>query len=168
MAHFAECRVDNNEVIRTIVIADADVVANGGNNSSEAETWMANTFPNCPVLTAAFEAASESYPNTYWKQGYKGSGRGLYPNIGQTWDASLEIFKEPKRWSDWVLNETSGLHECPIDYPTSNVQGDSAYSPPDWRVSIGTWICKKADEDKMRRWNTSSKSWNSDEDLIDE
>ena len=83
-------------------------------------------------------------------------------------DNEAEIFKEPKRWSDWVLNETSGLHECPIDYPTSNIQGDNAYSPPDWRVSIGTWICKKTDEDKMRRWNTSSKSWNSDEDLIDE
>ena len=42
MAHFAECRVDNNEVIRVIVVSDQDVADNGGKNSTEAEQWVKN------------------------------------------------------------------------------------------------------------------------------
>jgi hypothetical protein len=30
MAYFSEVRTDNNEVIRTIVVADSDVANNGG------------------------------------------------------------------------------------------------------------------------------------------
>ena len=45
MAHFAE--LDNeNKVIRVVVISNEDVEANGGDLSTEAETFVASIVPH--------------------------------------------------------------------------------------------------------------------------
>ena len=46
MAHFAEIRSSDNVILRVVVINDSDVTANGGEYSSESETWVANNIPN--------------------------------------------------------------------------------------------------------------------------
>ena len=44
MAHFAE--LDNNlEVLRVVVISNEDVDANGGDESTQAETFVATIVP---------------------------------------------------------------------------------------------------------------------------
>jgi len=45
MAHFAELNSDN-EVIRVVVISNDDVIANGGDYSSQAETFVSNLIPH--------------------------------------------------------------------------------------------------------------------------
>ena len=45
MAHFAEIRSDDNKVLRVVVINNEDVANNGGEYSSESETWVANNIP---------------------------------------------------------------------------------------------------------------------------
>ena len=62
MAHFAEIQSSDNKILRVVVINDSDVVANGGEYSSEAETWVANNIPNDITLEL------DPYPSTYWKQ----------------------------------------------------------------------------------------------------
>ena len=66
MAHFAEVRTDNNEVIRVIVVGDGDVANHGGNLSAEAESWVASFHPNDIKLME--EEGWSEYPDTYWKQ----------------------------------------------------------------------------------------------------
>ena len=46
MATFAEIRTDNNKVIRIVTVSDDDVAANGGDLSTESETWVSNNIPN--------------------------------------------------------------------------------------------------------------------------
>ena len=62
MAHFAEIRSDDNKVLRVVVINNEDVANNGGEYSSESETWVANNIPNDLTLEL------DPYPETYWKQ----------------------------------------------------------------------------------------------------
>jgi hypothetical protein len=50
MAHFAEIRSDNNEVIRVIVVSNEDVNNNGGELSVQAEQWVASFHPQDEVL----------------------------------------------------------------------------------------------------------------------
>jgi hypothetical protein len=45
MAHFAELN-NSNEVLRVIVISNDDVNANGGDYSTEAETFVASIVPH--------------------------------------------------------------------------------------------------------------------------
>ena len=54
MAHFAEIRTDNNEVLRVVVVNNSDVNANGGDLSTEAETWVANNIPQDPLILEEF------------------------------------------------------------------------------------------------------------------
>jgi hypothetical protein len=44
MAHFAELN-SSNEVLRVVVISNDDVDANGGDESSSAETYVAGLVP---------------------------------------------------------------------------------------------------------------------------
>lgn len=65
MAHFAEIKSSNNKVLRVVVINNDDVANNGGEYSTEAETWVANFIPNDPFI---LEDNGGNYPETYWKQ----------------------------------------------------------------------------------------------------
>ena len=50
MAHFAEIRSDNNKVLRVVVINNNDVVNNGGELSTQVETWVANNISADPII----------------------------------------------------------------------------------------------------------------------
>ena len=50
MAHFAEIRSSDNRVLRVVVIDNEDIANNGGEWSSESETWVANNTPNDETL----------------------------------------------------------------------------------------------------------------------
>ena len=45
MAHFAELN-SSNEVLRVIVVSNEDVNANGGDYSTEAETFVSGLLPH--------------------------------------------------------------------------------------------------------------------------
>jgi len=106
MAHFAEINSSNNKVIRTVVINDSDVIANGGNNSTQAEEWVKNNILQDPILKE--EVYNGNYPQTYWKQTYKDrSSRKNYATQNYTWDEAKQIFISPQPASTWVLDENN-------------------------------------------------------------
>jgi len=183
MAHFAECKVNDNEVIRVIVVSDQDVANNGGNNSTEAEQWVKDNIPQDIILKNKYEAEGETYPDTFWKQTYKTSERGMYAGHSCLWNSTHNIFTDKQPYPSWVLNTTSGLHECPVAGPSVDIQnyrltddlddnGDKIgifdFYAPDWNENLTTWICKKnpLSENKMRRWDASSSSFLAEEDIV--
>jgi hypothetical protein len=101
MGHFAKIN-DSNEVESVTTIDDNDIRKNGGEYTSEVETFVSNMLGG------------------NWKQcSYTGRHRKNYPGKGWTWDASKDGFVEPKGdWRDaWTLNETTLRWEPPHPSP---------------------------------------------------
>ena len=91
MAHFAELN-NSNEVLQVVVISNADVDANGGDESAEAETFVATIVPYGTGGVA-------------WKQtSYNHNIRKQFAGIGYTYDAVKDKFIEPQPYASWVLD----------------------------------------------------------------
>ena len=143
MAHFAELN-SSNEVLQVIVISNTDVDANGGDESAEAETFVATIVPFNPFGGA-------------WKQtSYNNNFRKQYAGIGYSYDATKDKFIEPQPYSSWSL-DASDDWKAPVTYPTVT---EISSNP----ISI-TW-----DEDNQKwtgildstnyTWDASSLAWN--------
>ena len=103
MAHFCELDSDNN-VLRTVVINDADCLDSDGNESESVGVSF------CQSLFGA---------DTTWKQtSYNSNFRKNYGGIGYSYDASRDAFIPNKPYPSWVLNETTCRYEAPIDEPS--------------------------------------------------
>ena len=104
MAHFAELNSDN-EVIRVVVISNDDVIANGGDYSSQAETFVSNFIPH---LTGG----------TSWKQtSYNNNQRKQYAGLGYTYDATKDKFIRPQPFASWSLDSNDDW-QAPISFPS--------------------------------------------------
>ena len=104
MAHFAELN-NSNEVLRVIVISNEDVDANGGDESTQAETFVATIVPYNPTGVA-------------WKQtSYNNNFRKQYAGIGYTYDASKDKFILPQPYPSWSLDSNDDW-EAPVPVPT--------------------------------------------------
>jgi hypothetical protein len=162
MAHFAEIRSDNNEVLRIVVISNEDVNANGGELSTEAETFVSNFIPKDPVIAREF-GGEQNYPATYWKQcSYNASFRGRCPIPGDLYNSSEDKFKKPQPYPSWVPNDKSSspLYDYTEWMPpqgwftnqsqllyTENVDGADAEFGwnKQWNEERGLWTGTKAD-----------------------
>ena len=87
MAHFAEIDQSNNKVIRVVKINDADCIANGGEDSTEMETWMKNNTGVDDYLLDT-EYGVGPYPTVYWKRCSYNTREGKYytPADDQSFD----------------------------------------------------------------------------------
>ena len=150
MAHFAELD-SSNEVLRVVVISNDDVDANGGDYSSQAETYVSNLIPY-------------SENGVAWKQtSYNGNQRKQYAGIGLTYDAAKDKFISPKPFDSWVLNSNDDW-EAPVAYP--NV--DEINSNPIeilWDETNQKWIGKTYTGDDLQtetdyEWDYTGLSWN--------
>jgi hypothetical protein len=104
MAHFAELN-STNEVLRVVVISNDDVDSNGGELSSEAETFVASIVPH-------------SEDGTAWKQtSYNNNFRKQYAGIGDTFDSSKDKFIKPQPYPSWSLDSNDDW-EAPVTRPT--------------------------------------------------
>jgi len=103
MAHFAELN-NSNEVLRVVVISNEDVNANGGDYSTEAETFVSTIVPH-------------SSGGNQWKQtSYNGNARKQYAGIGDTFNASKNKFISPKPFPSWSLDSNDDW-QAPVPYP---------------------------------------------------
>ena len=143
MAHFASLDI-NNKVLQVVVISNEDVDANGGDQSAQAETFVATIVPFVPFAGA-------------WKQtSYNNNFRKQYAGIGFSYDATKDKFIEPQPYSSWSL-DASDDWKAPVTYPTVT---EISSNP----ISI-TW-----DEDNQKwtgildstnyTWDASSLAWN--------
>lgn len=135
MAHFAEIREDNNEVVRIIVVGNDDVDAHGGDYSIEAEEWVASFHPNCPwLLNNVFNGV---YPKTYWKQTSIHVSKGVHSlgktpmrkntaGIGFIYDKNKDAFIVGKFSPGYVLDEEICQWVPSIAEPTIKTYGDNS------------------------------------------
>jgi hypothetical protein len=133
MAHFAEINLENNEVLRVIVVSDIDVTNNGGEKSIEIEQWVKLNHPEDPIIKENFFGL---YPKTYWKQtSYNTHGgkyydqnleihedqsksfRKNYARIGFIYNQDIDGFTSPKPFNSWILNNNTGFWEPPVVKP---------------------------------------------------
>ena len=135
MAHFAEIRSSDNVVVNVVKVNDEDLTNNGGEYTTESETWVSNNVPS---------SISE---DTYWKQtsyntragkyydSFDGWGEGErvlgdqtkakrknYAGIGFTYDSTRDAFIPTKQVSTYVLNENSCTYVPHVAYPADETK----------------------------------------------
>jgi hypothetical protein len=101
MAHFAELD-ESNVVLRVITFSNDEVSANGGDQSVQAENFVAARHGGT------------------WKQtSYNNNFRKRYAGIGSTYDEVKDIFMGKKPYPSWVINADdeweSPIGLCPED-----------------------------------------------------
>ena len=149
MAHFAELN-SSNEVLRVIVISNDDVNANGGELSSEAETFVASIVPH-------------SEDGTAWKQtSYNNNFRKQYAGIGHTYDASKNKFISPQPYPSWSLDSNDDW-KAPVTYPTIT-EIDSNLVIITWSEDNQKWLGSTHTGDPIvttnYEWDATNLQWN--------
>jgi hypothetical protein len=117
MAHFAKMN-ENLEVLEILVVDDADILDEGGNESES--------------LGVSF--LKELTGHSSWIQtSITGSMRKNYANIGGSYDETREAFITSQPFPSWELNEETCLWEAPVSYPDD----DKLYY---WDEETTTWV----------------------------
>ena len=150
MAHFAELD-SNNKVLRVIVISNDDVNANGGDQSTGAETFVTNLAG----LTSAEESPTND-AGVSWKQcSYNRSFRKYYPGGGGLWnyDPTLDMFYHDQPHPGWTRDE-NGEWESPVSRPT-DVSGKTCV----WDESNNKWKGIDLNDASEYLWNNDTNSW---------
>ena len=113
MAHFAELD-NNNKVLRVLVFDDADVEANGGDQSESAATFCETIVP---FSETGVKWVQTSFNNNFRKQ---------YASKGFTYNPTQNVFIKPQPFSSWSLDGNNDW-QAPITYPTVTEEGDITY-----------------------------------------
>jgi hypothetical protein len=149
MAHFAELN-NSNEVLRVVVISNDDVEANGGELSSEAETFVASIVPH-------------SEDGTAWKQtSYNNNFRKQYAGIGYSYDSSKDKFISPQPYPSWSLDSNDDW-VAPVTYPTIT-EIDSELVLISWDEDNQKWLGATYTGDPIvttnYEWDATNLQWN--------
>jgi len=149
MAHFAELN-NSNEVLRVVVISNDDVEANGGELSSEAETFVASIVPH-------------STGGTAWKQtSYNNNFRKQYAGIGDTFDSLKNKFIKPQPYPSWSLDSNDDW-EAPVTHPTIT-EIDSEPVKIYWDEDNQKWLGANHIGDPIvttnYEWDATNLQWN--------
>ena len=100
MAHFAEINADN--IVQRVIVVDNNDCKDAEGNESEA---VGAAF--CNTLLGGI-----------WKQtSYNGNIRKMYAGLGYSYNRELDIFLPPKPYNSWILNETLGQWDSPVERP---------------------------------------------------
>lgn len=175
MAHFAEIRSDNNEVIRIIVVSNKDVNNNGGELSVQAEQWVASFHPQDEVLKKEFKKKEESYPQTYWKQcSYNNNFRGVYPRISSEYVFSLDVFRNKQPFLSWTYDINKNKWIAPVKQPFyTNAPLNIETGEPkiidttiykyfitmNWNEENKRWEAKDVPKNEMNYWDPNDNTW---------
>ncbi len=136
MAHFAELD-ENNSVKRTIVVANA-VITNEAGNEDES-------------LGIAF--LKQTYgAKTVWKQtSYNTLMRKNFAGPGSIYDPDRDAFISDSPYPSWTLNETTCRYDPPVAKPADG-NGEE-----DGHINYSEW-----DEDNLQ-WVVTEVLWNEPE-----
>jgi hypothetical protein len=151
MAHFAELN-SSNEVLRVIVISNEDVDANGGDESTQAETFVATIVP---YGTGGVAWKQTSYNNNFRKQ---------YAGIGYSYDSSLNMFILPQPYSSWSL-DSNGDWLAPVTVPNvteiSGLTVFTSWDEPNLQWLGSTWSDNfpVSGTETNYTWDASNLAW---------
>ncbi len=169
MAHFAEIRSDDNIVIRTVVVSDADCANNGGEDSEALEQWVASSVHDDPTIKAK---AGGVYPNTYWKRTSYNTQQGVH-KLGGTpfrinyasgenfkYDSSLNGFVlANKPHTSWTLNSSTGFYDAPVADPSTMEHNGAPLDPKVWDEDNQRWTALDSSTNINYYWNTETNTW---------
>ena len=143
MAHFAELN-SSNEVLRVIVISNDDVDANGGDQHTDAETFVASIVP---YGTGGAAWKQTSYNNNFRKQ---------YAGAGYIYDASKNKFILPQPYPSWSL-DSSDDWKSPVTLPnTTEINSKTVLII--WDEDNLKWL--GTIDSTNYEWDASSLAWN--------
>ena len=150
MAHFAELN-SSNEVLQVVVISNEDVDANGGDESSQAETFVASIVP---YGTGGVAWKQTSYNNNFRKQ---------YAGIGYSYDSSKDKFILPQPYPSWSLDDNDDW-KAPVTYPTVTEISSNPVQIT-WDEDNQKWLGKTFTGDGNEtitnyEWNATDLQWN--------
>ena len=149
MAHFAELN-NSNIVLQVIVISNEDVNANGGDQSAQAENFVATLVPH-------------QNGGNQWKQtSYNNNFRKQYAGIGMTYDATKDKFLHPKPFASWALDDNDDW-QAPVPFPTVteiDSNGVHVLWDEDNRKWLGETYTGNPIATTKYEWDASSKAWN--------
>ena len=161
MAHFAELD-GSNIVLRVIVIDNDEVIANGGDESTQAEEYVKNLV-----------GLSEN--GVVWKQtSYNNNFRKSYANGGMVYDGGRDIFRPEQPHPSWALDGNNDW-QAPVAYPTvleydwdDEGKAEVVKAPYyiNWDESESEWIATSYpgsdDTRAFHTWNASTLLWEND------
>ena len=111
MAHFAE--IDENNVVLRILVVDNEQEHRGQEFLSEdlglGGRWIQTS--------------------------YNGNFRKIFAGINYTYNEELDIFLPPKPFESWILNETLGQWDPPVERPTIDIDKATI-----WIEETQSWI----------------------------
>lgn len=109
----------------------------------------------------ASEANGKSYLATFtgksadkFVQAFKDGTRKQYPGVGSTWDATNNVFIQPKPFTSWTLDSN---HDWQPPVANPNTAGYETR----WNEDLETWDGLKTSDNTNWRWNTSTNQWDS-------
>tara|TARA_R110000751_G_scaffold18532_1_gene56415 strand:+ start:61 stop:513 length:453 start_codon:yes stop_codon:yes gene_type:complete len=148
MAHFAELN-NSNKVLQVIVISNTDVDANGGDESTQAETFVASIVPYGTGGVA-------------WKQtSYNDNFRKQYAGIGYSYDSSKDKFILPQPYPSWSLDSNDDW-QAPVTYPTvteiNSVDVIISWDEDNLQWLGSTWLENGTKIDYT--WDATNLQWN--------
>ena len=149
MAHFAELN-SSNEVLQVIVISNEDVDANGGDESTQAETFVASIVP---YGTGGVAWKQTSYNNNFRKQ---------YAGIGYSYDSSKNKFISPQPFPSWSLDSNDDW-QAPVTFP-SITEINSEPVMITWDENNQKWLGETYTSDPIvitnYTWDAINLEWN--------
>ena len=115
----------------------------------------------CLAGAVVTQAATEAHCDPLYGAGYK-----YYPVLqstinspdpGWNYDAAKDMYYEDQPYSSWILDETTGEWEAPVDFLDQN----GAYQKRTWNEGSGTWYSKKTGDmdGNWWKWNKTSNVW---------
>lgn len=122
MAHFAKINSDN--IVTEVIVVNNDVILDS--NGQEQESLGVDF---CKQLYG---------DGTYKQTSYNSNLRKNMATVGSTYDASKDAFIRPKRYSSWVLDESTCRWKPPVEHPSDSeaIGGDVLYQ---WDESVTNW-----------------------------
>lgn len=172
MAHFAKID-ENNKVIDVIKIDNADVEANGGDFSVQAEEWVNNKFKGIFKQTSynsnngkyLIENITETYEDGTTKartfqelEKDSRCKRWNFAHIGGTYDPINDVFINKKPFNSWVLDTNDWNYKAPIVYPSIKTYGDNSPYFIVWDEDNLRWLGYDNVNNEFS-WNPNFLSW---------
>lgn len=123
MAHFA--KLDSNNIVTQIVVVKNDIIIKSDNTESELK---GKKFLNALLGTS-----------TWVQTSYNSNFRKHFARIGYKYDSVKDAFIPPQPYPSWVLNTTTFLWDCPVDYPIDIEDDDGNPIIYTWNETNQTW-----------------------------
>ena len=121
MAFF--CKIDENNIVKNIEVVDNSIATTEEAGITFLKELHGQQFNykqmgSAPFISNGVET-TRNYGGMFW-----------------TYDESLDIFIEPKVFDSWILDESTGRYNAPVDYP---------------------------DDGKVYKWNEETTNWEESE-----